>query len=75
MIEWLCFLLGVLLLMWKVWLICFCRFHFLKVTKDVESYLSSLSSYVYPHWPFSLVDVGGGWFQSGIRAGCALFRS
>jgi len=61
MFEWLGYLLGVLLLMWKVWLMGFDRFHFLKVTKEAESYHSSLSSHVYPGWSVTWVDVGGGW--------------
>jgi len=43
---------------------CFRRFHFLKVTKEVESYHSSLSLHVYPNWVITWVDVGGGWVYS-----------
>ena len=34
--------------MWKVRMVCLCRFHFLKVIQEVESYHSNFSSHVYP---------------------------
>jgi len=43
-------------------------------TQGVESYHSNFSSHVYPNWSVNWVDVGGGWLQSGIRAGFVLFR-
>ena len=63
MSEWLRCLLGLLLLMWKVCLMCFCVFHFLKDTWDVESYHSSLSPHVYPDWAVYWVDMGGGCYR------------
>jgi len=40
-------------------MLCFHRFQFLKVTKEVESNHSNLSSHVYPGLLVTLVDVGG----------------
>ena len=48
--EWLTCPLRVQLMMFDVSMVCFCRFHFLKVTKEVESYHSGLSLHVYPSW-------------------------
>jgi len=46
----------------------FCRFHFLKVTKEVESVHSSLSSHVYPDWHGYLGGCVRRVLQSGIIA-------
>jgi len=41
-------------------MLCFHRFHFLKVIEEVESNHSSLTLHVYPSWSVTWVDVGGG---------------
>ena len=46
--EWLGWVLGVLLLVYNVYVMCFRRFHFINVTLEVESHHSSLSLHVYP---------------------------
>ena len=53
----------VLQLMWKVCMLCFCRFHFLTITQEVESNHNSLSLHVYLGWLVSWVDVGGGCYK------------
>jgi len=49
--------------MLNVCVLCFCRFHFLKVTYEVEFNHSSLSSHVYPIWLVTWVDVGVGCYR------------
>ena len=49
-----------------------CRFHFLKVTKEVESYHSGLSSDAYPGWLVAWVDVGGGCYRVVSEPGSTL---
>ena len=44
-------------------MLCFHRFHFLKVTWEVESNHSSLLSHVYPSCPVTWVNVGGGCYN------------
>ena len=44
-------------------MVCFHWFHFLKVTWEVKSYHSNFSSHVYPDWPVSSIDVGGGCYR------------
>lgn len=75
MLEWLGFLLGVFLLVLKVWLMCFRWFHFLKITTEVESYHSIISFHVYLGWLITWVDVGGQWLQIGISASFTVFGS
>ena len=41
-------------------MVLFRQFHFLKVTEEFKSYHSNFSSHVYPGWPITWVDVGGG---------------
>jgi len=48
--------LGVLFLMWKLCMVHFYRFHFLKVTYEVGSYHSNFSSHVYTGWSITWVD-------------------
>ena len=51
----------------------FRRFHFFKVTKEVESYHSVLLSHVYLGWPVAWVDVGGGCYRLVSERGFVLF--
>lgn len=62
--------LRVLLLTWKVYMVCFHGFNFLEVTQDVESYHSNFSSYVYPvGWLLGQIWEEGvtKWYQSMVH--------
>lgn len=70
--EWLGCLLGVLLLMWKVCVMCSTRSTSLTNTYGVESHHSNFSSHAYPSWPVTRVDVGGGCYRVVSEHGSTL---
>ena len=68
MFEWLTCLLRVLLLMWMSLFDMFCKFHFLKVTKEVESLIVTSLIAFLPRMASCLGRCGRRVLKSGIRA-------